>query len=220
MFKSIPKIALIIPACAALLLAVVTYVARPMYQGKVVSAGYGHSIVLPKNVKFDLGAKPPVKKAERISMLDRLGDLLVPPADATSFNNAGSATATVTPGANVNLVFASPQSSAAYVACNFAIAPTCRIYANAAISTLALYNGVDGAYYTVEIVQDATGRAVAVPTSGGTPAAITTQVAGWAVGQAPINAPVTAPTQQPGAIITWRMFYDSTAGSFIVYSIN
>lgn len=175
-----------------------------------------HVVLLPSNVKFELGAKP--HQAQKVSLLDELTNELAPQdADATQF---AGATYTATPGANINLQLASPQASAAYVACNMAISPVCRVYVNAAISTFAIYNGTDGVNYTVELVQDNTGHSVAVPTAGGTPAGISTQVAGWDVGTAPINAAVAAPTQAAGAIITWQMFYDSTTGAFIVYSVN
>jgi hypothetical protein len=221
-----PRTALIVPAMALGLIGLVVWAVVPhnYVPGNFYRVGNKGGFIIPSNVRFQIGPKPLTvlqkKSLQKLSLTDEIGklsDLLVPPADATQFLGA---TNTVTPGANINLQLATPQASAAYVKCDFSISPFCRIYANAAISTLALFNGTDGGQYVVEIVQDNTGRSVAVPTAGGTPANITTQVAGWDVGTAPINAAVAAPTQQAGAIITWNMIYDSSAGAFIVYSVN
>lgn len=221
-----PRIALVVPAFALGLLALVGWALIPhtYNKGNKYMLTPTRSLYIPSNVEFRIGPKPLTvlqrkARGEHVT-LSYLEDLLGPEdADATSFG-AGGATYTVTPGANINLQLASPQASAAYVACNFALSPTCRVYVNAAISTLALYNGTDGTNYTVELVQDGTGHSIAVPTAGGTPASITTQVAGWGAAQAPIAAAITAPTQQAGAVITWQMIYDSTVGMFVVYSIN
>lgn len=225
MKRNFPFTALIIPAIAAVLIVAVTFISHDPQGvvGKTMHVG-DSSIRLPKNFVMDIGGQHqrPALRAKIEKLLKEGGKTalnLIEPDDANATQFLG-ATNTVTPGANINLQLATPQASAAYVACNMALSPICRIYVNAAISTLAIYNGVDGADYTVEIVQDNSGHSVAVPTAGGTPAGITTQVAGWDVGTAPINAAVAAPTQQAGAIITWKMIYDSTAGAFIVYSVN
>lgn len=214
-----PKVLLAVPVAGLLLFGMWLHdisTPRPLPKNAVYAGN--KVIMLPKNVKVELGAKP--HQAKKVSLLDELINELGPvDANATNFP-ANGATYTATPGANINLQLASPQASAAYVACNMAISPVCRIFVNATISTLAVYNGVDGVDYTIEIVQDGSGHTVAVPTAGGTPAGIATQVAGWAVAQAPIAAAVTAPTFQAGSIVTWKMFYDSTNGTFIVYSIN
>lgn len=217
------KIALIFPAMVLGLVGLIMWAVIPGNSVSSTIYAANQPLRIPNNVKFQLGPKPLTelqKKAHKqVSWLQRLDDIIEPPADATAPGFI-SPTVAITPGSNINLQLASPQASAAYVACNFALGPICRIYVNATISTLAFYNGVDGADYTVEIIQNGTGFTVAVPTQAGTPAGISTQVNGWAVGGAPLASPMALPTAQAGAITTWKMIYDSSVGSFIVYSVN